>query len=220
MAIRRTGAPVYTYRDFPPEYDRYNTQYQGRKETIGWVWYDTVTYTSGTTVAATMFNAVRATIDLSNMEVAGQFAAPKGFLCRVIRFYVKQRSRSVARAASTAAQTGGMDNVAQLINTGVLTLQVGQKQYLRIPLWMLPSGGGATGQMAVQGATADPGGAIDYGTSGIADPRAVYALSQPVFIAPQINFQVDLFWPAAITLAGGDTTISVAMDGDIVRPVQ
>jgi hypothetical protein len=210
----------YTYEDYPPEYEQYNSQYQGRKEVIGWAWYDTVTYTSGTTTAITLFNAIRATLDLSNMEVAGQLAAPKAFLGRALRFFVKGRPRSVARAASTNPNTGGIDNVAQLINTGVLSLNIGSKNYGKIPLWMLPAGGGAFGLIGVEGATADPGAAIDYGTNGIPDPRAVYSLSQPIFIAPQINWQVDLFWPAALTLAGGDHTISVVFDGDLIRPVQ
>jgi hypothetical protein len=45
-------------------------------------------------------------------------------------------------------------------------------------------------------------------------------LSKPIFIAPQINFTASVTWPSAITLAGGDTTISFLLDGDQLRPVQ
>jgi hypothetical protein len=205
---------------YPPEYAQYDTQYQGRKEVIGWSWWDTVTYVSGTSVSLTFFNAMRATVDLSNMEVAGQLAAPKAFLTRAIRFFVKQRPRSVARTADTNPNTGAIDNIQQLTNTGTATISVGQKIYGQWPLWMLPSGGGAWGFIGGNGVTATPGSIVDYGVNGIPDPRAVYTLSRPLFIAPQINFKVDVVWPAAITLAGTDTPVQVILDGDLIRPVQ
>jgi hypothetical protein len=203
----------------PQQYRKYSTQYAGAQESLGWVWWDTVTYTSGTTTTLTLFNAIRATRDLGNMELAGAFPFPKGFLIRVIRFFLKGRPRSIARAASTNPNTGQLDNVAQLINTGHFELTVGNKSYLQVPLWMLTSGGGASGIIALQGATADPGAAIDYAQNGIADPRAVYSLTRPIFIEPQINFFGTLAWPAAVTLTG-DHTLCIALDGDIVRQVQ
>jgi len=205
---------------YPPEYERYNSQYNGQIEAIGWKWWDTQTYVSAATVNLTNWFNVRATQDLSNMEVAFQLAAPKAFLIRAIRFFVKQRPRSVARAAAAAAQTGAVDNIAQLINTGVFTLTIGNKQYNQEPLWCLTAGAGASGLMSGEGATADPGAQSDYAQNGIADPRAVNSLAKPIFIAPQINFSAVLTWPAALTLAGGDTAITILLDGDLLRPVQ
>jgi hypothetical protein len=212
--------PIERYGFYPPEYSQYDTQYKGAKEVIGWSWWDTVTYVSGTSTALVLFTATRATVDLSNMEIAGQLAAPKAFFTRAIRFYIKQRPRSVARAAAGAAQTGAVDNASLLGNTGVFSVTIGQKNYGQWPLWMLSSGGGAYGVIALEGATADPGGAADFGQLGLPDPRAVYTLAKPLFIAPQINFRVDLTWPAALTLAGGNTDISIILDGDLIRPVQ
>lgn len=212
--------PVQRYGYYPAEYKQYDTQYQGAKEVIGWNWYDTVTYVSGTTVTLTLFTTARATLDLSNMEVTGQLAAPKAFFCRSIIWYLKQRPRSVARAAATAAQTGAIDNIAQLSNTGVLSITIGQKLYGQYPIWRLCSGGGAFGAFGAEGATADPGAQSDWATLGIPDPRAVFTLAKPLFIAPQINFNVVLTWPTAITLAATDTTMSVVLDGDLIRPVQ
>lgn len=220
MSRQQNGLPgVYT-DSYPPEYERYNTQYPGQKEVIGWKWWDTQSYVSGTTTQLPQWFNVRATPDLGNMEVAFQLAAPKAFFCRAIRFFVKQRPRSVARAAATNPNTGAMDNIAQLINTGVWTFTVGNKVYNMEPLWCLTAGGGACGVLALEGATADPGGAIDYAQNGIPDPRAVNTLSKPLFIAPQINFTALVNWPAALTLAGGNTDITFLLDGDLVRPVQ
>lgn len=206
--------------DYPPEYERYNTQYAGQKESIGWKWWDTQTYVSGVTTSLVQWFNTRATPDLSNMEIAFQLAAPKAFFCRAVRFFLKQRPRSVARAAATNPNTGAVDNIAQLINTGVWTFTIGNKVYNQEPLWNLTAGGGASGIIALEGATADPGGAIDYGQNGIADPRAVNTLSKPLFIAPQINFSATLTWPVALTLAGANTDITMLLDGDLIRPVQ
>lgn len=233
MSRQQASLPGIYSGDFPPEYENYNTQYKGQKEIIQWTWYDTVTYVSGTSTSLNLFNAIRATTDLSNMEVAGQLAAPKAFFLRAIRFFVKQRVRatspvnaSPSTSAGNAAQAGALDNIQQLINTGVYTMTVGSKNYGTFPLWLLTAGGGACGGAAVwispsgSQQTSPQGAFVDWGQNGIADPRAVFTLSKPLFISPQINFIVNLAWPSGITLAGGDTTISILWDGDLIRPVQ
>lgn len=206
--------------NYPPEYEQYASSFGANLESIGWSWWDTQTYVSAATLNLTRFFSATRALDLCNMEVAGQLAAPKAFLMRAIRFYVRQRPRSVARAAAASAQTGALDNIAQLVNTGVLQFSVGSKVYSQVPLWMLTAGGGPSGVASGEGATADPGAQSDYAQCGIADPRAVFTLSKPIFIKPQMNFQVDLFWPAALTLAGGDTALQVVLDGDLLRSVQ
>jgi hypothetical protein len=205
---------------YPQAYEQYNSQYKGQLEAIGWKWWDTQTYVSGTTTSLPAWFNVRTSPDLSNMETAFQLPAPKAFLCRAIRFYVKARPRSVARAASTNPQPGGIDDVTQLINTGVWALTIGNKIYSMEPLFCLTSGAGVWGNMAIEGATADPGGLVDWGQNGIPDPRAVNTLPKPIFIGPQINFTAVVTWPAALTLAGGNTPITFILDGDLLRPVQ
>lgn len=201
----------------PKQYQDYNTQYAGAKEAIGWTWYDTVTYTSAATVNLQMFNAIRATLNLGNMEIAGQLAAPKAFFLRAIRFKVLGNPFVTTAAADNNAQDGKvMDNV-QLTDNGILQLTIGQKIYGQWPTWMLPSGGGIVPTMQ----TGDIDVVIQYANNGIPDPRAVYTLSKPLFIAPQINFRVDLLWPGgALTLDAGNTLLQVGLDGDLIRPVQ
>ena len=200
---------------YPPQYGQYNTQFQGNIETIGWKWWDTQTFTSGVTTSLTQFFNVRGTTDLSNMEVAFQLAAPKAFLIRAIRFFVKQRPQTVTTVANGSNQLGAFDDMAQLINTGVFQLTIGNKVYNLEPLWCLTAGGGAWGVLA-SGSTVSQ----SYAQNGIADPRAVNTLSKPLFIGPQINFTAQITWPAVITTANGNPSICILLDGDLLRPVQ
>lgn len=214
--MSRPNLPGIFTDSYPKEYEAYNTQYGGQIESIGWKWWDTQTYVSGTTTALTNFFNVRATPDLSNMEVAFQLAAPKAFLVRAIRFFVKQRPRAATVTGGGTAAVGAFDNIAQLINTGVMSLTIGNKTYALEPLWCLTAGGGAAGVL-------DVGTAVqltDYAQNGIADPRAVNTLSKPLFIGPQINFNARIDWAAALTLEGGNTTLTLLLDGDLLRPVQ
>ncbi|MCP5101876.1 MAG: hypothetical protein GY950_00770 [bacterium] len=201
-------------------YEQYNSQYKGKKESIGWLYWDTLPYVSAATLQLVFFNLQRATLDLSNMTLGGQLPAPNAFLFRGLRFFLKQRPRSTAKAALGAVQPGAIDNIQQLINTGVLQFLIGAKEYGPYPLWMIPSGGGAFGVIASDGDVASPGEIQDYAISGIPDARNSLTLAVPIFIAPQINFSATLTWPAAIVLAGGDTNISIGIEGDLIRPVQ
>ncbi len=198
---------------YPSEYNRYDTQFQGAKEAIGWTWYDTVTYVSAATTALALFTAVRATLNLSNMEVAGQLSSPKAFFLRAIRVEPAIIPFATTAAGNGAAQTGAITDMQALTHQGVLQLTIGQKIYGQWPLWMLPAGGGlvAAGVYPI----------AQVVTNGIADARAVYSLTKPLFIAPQINFRVDLLWPAgAVTTVATAPNITVCLDGDLIRPVQ
>ena len=214
--MSRPNLPGIFTDSYPREYEAYNTQYGGQIESIGWKWWDTQTYTSGTTTALTNFFNVRATPDLSNMEVAFQLAAPKAFLIRAIRFFVKTRPQTSTLPAAGNAAVGTFDNIAQLINTGVMRLEIGNKTYTLEPLWCLTAGGGASGVLAVASTTV----MADYAQNGIPDPRAVNTLSKPLFIGPQINFNARIDWAAALTLQGGNVALCLLLDGDLLRPVQ
>lgn len=202
-------------------YQDYRSQFGGAIEAIGGTLYDTVAYATGASVLLNFFNAVRNNLALSNMELAGTLASPKAFMVRAIRVAILQPPMSMARTAAGTVQPGAIANVALLLNTGVLTLTIGAKQYCQFPLWMLPAGSGACGIQASDGDVADPGEIQDMATNGEPDVFNVRVLTKPIFLGPQINFIAVLTWPAGVALAGGlNVNIQVILDGDLLRPVQ
>jgi len=205
----------YDIQQFPKEYQDYNTQYPGVKETIGWTWFDVQSYVSGTTTTLTYFATRQAALTSGNMKVGGQLAAPQAFFCRAIGWAPFLAPRAITAAATGVVQTGVAHDIWQL-QQGVLTLTIGDKNYGQYPLWRLPAGGGVVPFLQ----TGDVDVVVDYANNGLADARNVFTLSKPLFIAPQISFSVTVVWAAALTLASGTSNIMVFLDGDLLRPVQ
>lgn len=180
-----------------------------QSQTISWIWYDKQLYTSTSTVLQTFFNAIRPTLDLGNMVVAGALQGMQAFVVKAIRVYFN------TIVSTGATFVGSINDVSQLLNTGVLTLTVGQKNYGVWPLYALPAGGGAAGFLTNAIATQQ----IQLGQNGNADPRSVYTLEHPLLIEPQISFAAQIQWPAALTLVA-NLNITVMLDGSLIRPVQ
>jgi hypothetical protein len=202
---------------YPQQYQDYSTQYQGAKEVIGWTWWDVNNYTTAATNQLSFFATVKATRNLSNMKLAGQLPMPSAFFLRAIRVQIYDLPYDEALVAAPATQTGQLNDHLRLLNNGVGQLYIGDKLYGEWPLWMLPAGGGVVTKIGIVAASV-----LDSNNNGFQDPRAVYSLTKPLFIAPQINFRFDMIWPA-----GAETLISISpkpiwcgLDGDLIRPVQ
>ena len=215
IGLTLTRGVITMETNYPPAYERYNTQYGGALETVGFSLYDSQIYDSTVTTLLTYFTTVQATIARGNLQIAGALANPNAFLIRAIRFYSRFRPWDITTAATGNPQTGALDDQVQLLNSGTLILTIGAKNYGQWPLWMITAGGGAVAQ-GFTGVTLSTGGV----TNGHPDPRAVYSLAKPLFIAPQISFKVDIQWPAALTLTQDDIAHYVVLDGDLLRPVQ
>jgi hypothetical protein len=200
-------------------YNKYRTTYPDI-EIIGGMLWDTIPYVSAASLRLTFFNAVRATPDLSNMDTPSMLSNNKGFLIRAVRFKVLQAPRNQDRVADGNVQPGAFDNIAQLLNTGFFRFVIGSKPYIELPLWMIPGGDGPSGFISADGDVPTTGRVSDFATNGIPSPDNNLTLSQPLFIAPLVNFYAEIIWPAALTLAGGNTNIQVLYDGDLMRPVQ
>lgn len=200
-------------------YNKYRTTFPST-EVIGSMLWDTSLYTSAATLRIQFFTVARATADLTNLPTPGMLTNNNAFLIRAFRFRTRNNPRYTARAATTTVTTGAVDDLAQMLNSGFFRLTVANKPYAEFPLWVLPSGCGPSGLVGIDGDTADPGNTLDYATVGIPTQDNAFVLTQPLFIAPMVNFNVELTWPAAITLVGGNTMLQVVFDGDLIRPVQ
>jgi hypothetical protein len=206
-------------RDFGPDFNKFKVTYGNALEYIADTLFDTRTYTSTTTTQLAFFSGQQ-TDDLTNLALGNMLPDKQGFLVMSIRFYPKVQPRSVARAAADAVQPGATNDVQQLTATGRLSFNFLNKDYGTFPLWMLPAGGGVQSMIAAEGATADPGGAIDFANNGFPDARNMYVLEQPLFLPPMTKLGVVARWPSALTLKNGNTALVIVFDGLMVRPVQ
>jgi hypothetical protein len=203
---------------YPSQFNSYDTQYAGAKERIGWTWYHLLQYTSASTVQLTYFQVIPANLALGNMKLAGQLGAPQAFFLRVPRVKVFLYPTAITAVGTGTEQTGNLDDLCNLLYHGTMQLSVLDKVYGQWPLWMLPAGGGP----AAAGTGSIAAAPIYFAENGMQDPRAVYSLSVPLFLAPQVTFKVDIFWSAAQTLVSvpANPYIGVFLDGDLIRPVQ
>jgi len=206
-------------RDFGPNFENFKITYGRQLEFIGDTLFDTQVFTSATTVQLNFF-ARQQTEDLTNLDLGNMIPDRQGFLVMSMRFFPKVFARSTARSASATNFVGSITDISQLIGQGRLEMNFLNKDYGTFPLWMLPAGGGVYAALGVEGATADPGGVIDFAQNGVPDARNMYVLEQPLFLPPMTKLGVVCKWPAAITLAAPAYPCVLAFDGLMVRPIQ
>ncbi len=169
-------------------------------------------YVSGTTTQLSFFNATAAGI-AGNMDLAGALSFPKSFIIRAIRM-VPQLLTAVS-ATTTLTIWVDLQNIGY---TSFHTLRVLDKEYLRIPSFMLPSGAGIGTPAAAATFTAPL--SITVGNWGTADPRSIFTLLDPLWLETQVSFTYTIDWAAAVTLVAGNSNIFVVFDGQVIRPVQ
>ena len=190
----------------------------GQPERIPWTWYDTQTYTSGTTVTLDFFQTVNADKNLSNMVAAGQIPSPQFFdLYQCSVSYLIPTTSSGIVAAPTA--TGAVTDVRNLSN-GQALFQVANKDYWQGSQFMLPCGGGVHGNLAIAGVYAAPNQVQQqFANNGNPDLRNRYSFWGDITLPHNQNFLWRLTWSAAITLLAGNSSIRVWMDGYLYRRV-
>lgn len=190
----------------------------GQPERIPWTWFDTQTYTSGTTTQLDFFQTVNADKVLSNMVAAGQIPAPQYYdLYQASIAYLTPAS--IAAAGAIATSVGAVNDVRSLSNGGVL-FQIANKDYWQGPQLSLPCGGGPAASIALAGTyTAGEGQALQHANNGNPDLRNRYSFWGDITLPHNQNFLWRLNWSAPITLALGNTLIKFWMDGYLYRRV-
>lgn len=197
----------------PQEWNQYVTMSPIALEVIQDVVYDTLTYTSASTTELIFMQQSLSTKtrDITNMTQPGMLPNPESFLVMAPRFFVKWTAS--ATSASTFAATVASDLII-LTNTGIVTLQFGNKKYGPYPLWMFGAGGGPALSMS-NNATAPIFTA--YGQLG---PQ-LFSFMPYMMISPLQSFNVTLNWPAgAVTLGAGNPNLSFVLEGQRARAIQ
>jgi hypothetical protein len=182
--------------------------------------WDSLLYTSTTTVVMNFFQQTLAATspDVTNLLQPGQLPYPQQFLVRAVRFWIRQLPESINAAGAPAIQTGAFNNVALLVNTGLLIIRHGDKEYGRYPLRDITAGNGLYGPLKVSNILVG-GAVVDYAQNGRPHCKDIYALAKPLLIETSQNFVYQLSWPAALTLTR-NLTLCLALEGDLIRSIQ
>lgn len=196
----------------PQEWEQYVTMSPVALEVIQDVLYDTLTYTSASTVELIFMQQSLSTKtrDITNMTQPGMLPNPESFLVQCPRFFVKWVA--TALTAATFAATVAADLVT-LTNTGVVTLQFGNKKYGPYPLWIFSAGGGPDLRLSMN-ATAPI--FTDYGQLG----GPLFAMFPHMMISPLQSFNATINWPAgAVTLGAGNPPLEWMFEGQRARAI-
>ena len=184
------------------------------EELVPWSYYDRNTFSAGALATSTpFFNAVATDSRDGNMELAQQIPSPKRFLVTQIRVHI-------ASILSTGVWTTGATTSGTIINDTNLfqadtqvSFALGDKNYLLVPTWKLPSGGGLFGLHTDAVADTSAGGS----TNGWPRVKNGYQGAWP--IPPNTAFTIALKAPGANTIAN-DMVVTISLDGWLIRPKQ
>lgn len=174
--------------------------------------YDTFTIAADTAVTQqVLFQTANRVANLSNMQQAGVLPNPN--MMDIRQILVVLRNDAV---------------LADALNLGfncTLDLQVSGKSRLKLPLYRFTAGCG----LVVQGGDASvdtiAAGMVSSVNNGVPDPRAVYALSQPIIITGGEGFRLlitpDTGWSTqnAGKPVGTGITVAVHLHGELYGPV-
>ena len=182
-------------------------------EAIPHILHDVQAFTSAATTALRFFQAVPATVDLGNMEAAGQLPEPQFWQ----PFYLGC-DPLVIPAVRAAAGTlpGAFDDMHRLVHTTrpTVNMQVSGKPYVRdLPLSFFHASGGAVG-------------GVGYGTSTtgfeVANnsiPDGGWCVAGSFIVPPKQTMSVVVTWSAAVTLNGTPVNVRFWQAGVLFRRV-
>jgi hypothetical protein len=188
-------------------------------EVIPWTWFDTQSYVSGTTTQLDFFQTVQSDKTLGNMQAAGQIPAPMYFDLYHLSYYLALPPSALAIAATLTPATGALNDAHGLVLGSVL-FTIAQKSYFESKIYMCPSGGGLNPFVSISGTFAATNlQAYQFAQNGNPDPRARNNFWGGITIPHNQNFLVRSNWSAALTLANGNTSINVGLDGYLYRRV-
>lgn len=189
-------------------------QKRRQAEVLDWMFWDSVTIPNGnTTTEFRLFTTISGkTTQQTNMRLPGNLPNPWIFDVERILFHVALGTGLASGSTTVPTPPAAV----QALTRGMLTLTVSNKPMYEQLLWLLPSGGGPFGQVALEGPA---GSNILFGQNGYPMKQAQMRFKNPIRINPVENFVVTLQYPTAPNPAA-DTPIRVFLEGTVHRGIQ
>lgn len=194
-----------------------------KEELVPWTYYSRQTMSAGAQATSTpFFNSVPTDSRSGNMELAQQVPSPKRFLVTQIRVHCASIAASAVYGKDNASPIPGrITNAINLFTAdGQVDFSLGDKKYLRVPVWKLPDGGGLSG---FGDTFSDDGGTPKhyYVQTAVSNGRPVMknGMAGAWPIPCNTAFSVSLLMPGANTTLE-DVVITISLDGWLIRPTQ
>lgn len=183
-----------------------------------------VTTASGATVgtAKTQFD--------TNLELGNTLPSGKAFLIESIEVHVTAGLSAAANtftlavpsvfaAVAAAAVAGQVNDVASIIESGMLELNILSKNYLReTPLKKFPPKCAFGADMAIASNSATT---AEVATVNASAKGRAYFIEPNITLQPAVNFEVLLKWPGVVaTPSGFNAKVQVVLDGYFMRATQ
>jgi hypothetical protein len=205
------SSPALRARSFVAENQKAIPPSGRSPEAIWHLIYDTKVYTDNATVSLNFFDSANVgVLDLSNMEVAGQFPAPQVFDIHGV-FLDLWTAAGVSTGATTV---GNVNDIMLLLFVGrprwILTIQ--QKNYGPYPLISLHGLGAPQVVVSQTVATVSQQQAANDRSPG-------WNYNGSITIPAQTAFQFNITWAAAQDITA-DWRIRVSMTGKLSRAVK
>ena len=198
----------------PQSWEQYSTQILDSPfELVHAPVWDSVTFTSASTLRSRFFDTARANTGLGNAV----FPLQNSLLVKALGFFIKGQIRT-DDAGSAGVFASSFADTQLITNTGVLSFSIGSKSYGPWPMWRLAAGGGTWGVLAAAGAEA-ANLVHDSGQLGMPTPDSIYKLAIPLVIPAQTQTICELNWAATVSLTG-NTIICLILEGIQARPIQ
>lgn len=171
----------------------------------------TRTFTSASTQQLNFFDQPLTTDDLwSNV-----YPYANSVLWKAIGIYFKINPSMTTGGAAPANQwLSRLDDLNQIINTGILTITLSKKSWGPFKLWSLNSGGGLWGMLTGGGTP----GIVNYANVGMPTVEAAFRLIVPFVIPATSQARIQMWWPATLTLNNGNPDIVLKVEGVEANP--
>jgi hypothetical protein len=145
----------------------------------------------------------------TNLQASGVLPSQNTFEAHAMRVVVSSLQKETNPGREFERESNFL---AELIYNSVTSLQVGNKEAIKMPTFYFPAGAGVQGVgLTVQ-------------NHGAPDPMATFRFATEVLIQPHESFRVEMLFPQgvpeAVRCAKGPLRVWVVLDGYLTRDVQ